>query len=397
MEKKYKTTHPWLSFKLDMHRASPELWMLLGECQSKCEHIAGIPLRPQDNDYLHRVYLAKGVAATTAIEGNTLSEDQVRQRLEGTLTVPPSKEYLQQEVDNVIDGCNLILEEITQRQSAALTAERIKRLNAVVLNKLELENEKAVSGEFRDHPVGVGDYRGAPAEDCDYLVTELCSWLNSMKFQDDQRLVAAFLKAVIAHLYLAWIHPFGDGNGRTARLVEVQILLSSGVPSPAAQLLSNHYNETRSEYYRQLSRASKSGGDIMPFLVYALRGFRDGLRDQIEYIRRLQWRATWINYVHESFAGKKSPTDHRRKHLALALSEQQEPVKLEELTRLSPDQVEAYFGKTLRTVIRDVGELERMNLVIREGRKVRANKRIILAFLPPRAEFPKNGSNDMAA
>lgn len=55
----------------------------------------------------------------------------------------------------------------------------------------------------------------------------------------------AIFKAVVAHLYLAWIHPVGDGNGRTARLVEFQILLSSGVPSPAAHLLSNHYNQTR--------------------------------------------------------------------------------------------------------------------------------------------------------
>jgi Fic family protein len=89
--------------------------------------------------------------------------------------------------------------------------------------------------------------------------------------------VYAILKAVVAHLYLAWIHPFGDGNGRTARLVEFQILLSSGVPSPAAHLLSNHYNQTRSEYYRQLDRASKSGGELAPFIEYGARGFVAGL------------------------------------------------------------------------------------------------------------------------
>jgi hypothetical protein len=76
--------------------------------------------------------------------------------------------------------------------------------------------------------------------------------------------VYAILKAMVAHLYLAWTHPFGDGNGRTARLIEFHILLSAGVPSPAAHLFSNHYNQTRAEYYRQLDRASKSGGH--PFL-----------------------------------------------------------------------------------------------------------------------------------
>ena len=56
------------------------------------------------------------------------------------------------------------------------------------------------------------------------------------------------------------------------------ILVISGVPAPAAHLLSNHYNQTRSEYYRQLGRASQSGGDVLPFITYAVRGFVDGLR-----------------------------------------------------------------------------------------------------------------------
>jgi Fic/DOC family len=40
------------------------------------------------------------------------------------------------------------------------------------------------------------------------------------------------VKAILAHLYIAWIHPFGDGNGRAARLMELRILLEAGVPMP---------------------------------------------------------------------------------------------------------------------------------------------------------------------
>ena len=71
----YETTHPWLTFQLDLRKARPQLWMMLGEAQSKCEHIARVPLRPQIAQELHQVYLVKGVLATTAIEGNTLSEE----------------------------------------------------------------------------------------------------------------------------------------------------------------------------------------------------------------------------------------------------------------------------------------------------------------------------------
>jgi hypothetical protein len=53
------------------------------------------------------------------------------------------------------------------------------------------------------------------------------------------------IAAVVAHVYFEWIHPFGDGNGRTGRLIELKLLLEAGVPQPAAHLLSNHYNATR--------------------------------------------------------------------------------------------------------------------------------------------------------
>ena len=111
-------------------------------------------------------------------------------------------------------------------------------------------------------------------------------WLNGSDFAptEDKRLVYAILKAIIAHLHLSWIHPFGDGNGRVARLLEFQILIGAGVPAASAHLLSNHYNLTRSEYYRQLDRASATGGNVVPFVSYAVRGFLDGLKQQIDVI-----------------------------------------------------------------------------------------------------------------
>ncbi len=359
---------------------------MLGECQSKCEHLAGVPLRPDVDRELHAVYLAKGVAATTAIEGNTLSEEQVRKQIEGTLTVPPSKEYLQQEVQNILDGCNKILGEARQGATLDLAVDRIKELNRIVLDKLELSNDQAVAGAFRNHSVGVMDYRGAPWQDCEYLVDRLCSWLNALEAPGSQKTILAIVKAILAHLYLAWIHPFGDGNGRTARLLEVQILLSSGIPSPAAQLLSNHYNQTRSEYYRQLSRASKSGGDVIPFLLYAVQGFQDGLREQIEHVRKLQWDIAWQNYVHEIFETRTSKADIRRKRLILALSELDREVDIEGLTKvLSGDLAAEYLKGTPKTLSRDLNMLEEMRLLIRTDHAVRPRKEVILAFLPVRA------------
>lgn len=378
----YLKTHPWLTFRLDLKKASPKLWVALGEAQSKCEHLAGIPLKPRYDDEMHRIYLAKGILASAAIEGNTLSEKEVQDRLEGKKELSPSREYLGNEIDNIIEACNEILDDIKDGKEQKLTPGLAKNFNKTILKGLEL-NEGVAPGEYTQHPIGVGRYRGAPPEDCEHLVERFCEWLNGPDFQVQKgyEIIHGLVKAVVAHLYLVWIHPFGDGNGRTARLLEVKFLLEAGVPSVAAHLLSNHYNQTRMEYYRQLDRASGSGRDIIPFIEYAIQGFVDELRAQIKFVKIQQWEISWTNYIHEMLSGK-ATTETRRRKLALAISRHEEPVPKGEIRKLSPELAEEYKGKTTKTISRDLNYLLENNLIVRTTKGFRAKKETILAFLP---------------
>ena len=59
--------------------------------------------------------------------------------------------------------------------------------------------------------------QGAPWEECQYLLDQLCGFLNK-DFKPptkEMNISFAVLQAIVAHLYIAWIHPFGDGDGRT--------------------------------------------------------------------------------------------------------------------------------------------------------------------------------------
>lgn len=380
----FETTHPWLKFAIRLGDMGPDFWLLLGEAGSKCDHLAQVPLRPETAQKLHQLYLAKGAAATTAIEGNTLSEADVLKAVEGTLKVPPSKEYLKQEVENIITACNQISGQLASGRFPQLSPVLIKSYNAQALHYLPPE-ENGVPGEYRLHSVLVGNvYRGAPAEDCPLLIDRLCEWLNGPDFfpRPGMEIVYAIIKAVLAHIYLAWIHPFGDGNGRTARLVEFHLLMSAGMPSPAAHLLSNHYNETRAEYYRQLDFASKSGGDLRPFLLYAVQGLVEGLRKQLHFVWEQQWDVTWRNYVHERFQNKTSSCDTRQRHLALDLGIANDWIAVADITELTPRLAKAYAGKTAKTVQRDLNHLVNEGIIVRDRRKVRARRELIFAFLP---------------
>jgi len=147
-------------------------------------------------------------------------------------------------------------------------------------------------------------------------------------------------------------------------------------------LLSNHYNVTRADYYRRLSETSKNGGDLNGFIFYAVRGLVDQLRKQLRFVKYQQWGLAWESYIHEALGNQRTTTARRQHVLLLALSEKTEPVNKSEIKRLNPKLAEMYAKKTPKTLSRDLNALIKKNLISIEGDALRANKEIILAFLP---------------
>lgn len=383
----YAQSHPWITFSFDLQKLAEIDFVHLGEALSKSDHIAGVPLPPAIAASLHQVYLVKGIHATTQIEGNTLSEDEVRARVEGNLKLPESQEYLGKEVDNILTACNLVIAELAEGRDMRLTTNRIKQFNKMVLDGLELE-EGVVPGEFRTDSVTVGGvYRGAPATDCEFLTDELCAWLDQLTEDAGEiwHRSIGLIRAILAHLYLAWIHPFGDGNGRTARLVEFQLLLEACFPSPACHLLSNYYNRTRTRYYQVLRATSRA--DPYPtwdFVSYALLGFVEELREQLKVVQNHQLGVVWTNFIHSADLGHTTTTTHRRRALILALSSTREWTPISAITRLTPDLAAYYAGKTRKMLTRDINCLVEAGLLVQHEQAVRPYFEQMFSLLPIR-------------
>ncbi len=388
----YLRTHPCINFRFDPRELKPTDWMHLGEATAKLQWIFSAVLQPAIEEKLSFVYLAKGIQATTAIEGNTLEEEEVQKLLEGNLRLPPSRQYLAQEAQNVLDAYNGIVREVREGGARELSTELICRYNSRVLQDLDLE-EGAVPGRIRTENVVVGRYRGAPPEDCRYLLDRLCEWLNGPDFKTDDTdngFFGMMAKAAAAHLYLAFIHPFDDGNGRTARLVELRIMIEADLPLAVCHLLSNHYNRTRAEYYRVLNRASRvEPYGVGEFFSYALAGLVDGLDKQIDWIVLNQQMTAWENYITEQFAGQDTPAGRRRAMLVRDLPPDP-PTPRAGITHVSPRVAEAYAGKGPKTVTRDLNRLLEMGLIRREGRQGYAsNPSLLDAFKPRTASSPQ--------
>ena len=375
--------YPHLAFRTQWEITQP-IMFLLGQCEAFVKAIQHTPLLPQDFSRLMRVALIKGAQATTAIEGNTLSEEEVKQVADGA-KLPPSKEYLAQEVRNIVSALNELQKEVVDDDRVQLIdADLLKRFHMMVGKDLG-EHFAAIPGRFRENQVVVGSYRCPAPEHVEDLVDNLCEWMpREFHFgQGEQAFWKVLLQAMTAHVYIEWIHPFSDGNGRTGRLVEFYVMLRGGNPNIASHILSNHYNQTRTEYYRQLEMASKEKS-LTKFFEYALTGFRDGLELTLQTVQNSQFEITWQKMVYDEFDKVKAsqmPLFRRRRRLALDFPKNR-MVSLEEIPHINTHLAGFYAGVSSRTIVRDMSELMRMELLTKEEGGYRALTERLRMYVP---------------
>ncbi|MCD6308603.1 MAG: Fic family protein [Candidatus Latescibacteria bacterium] len=379
----YEETHPWLTFSINLAKAPARLWTLLGGCNALCGVIDGAPLLPGDALAIEREWTASAVHASFASERSALTVAEVEEIVAGEYNAPPSRRYIVQEYANMAGSFRYIRDRLGTAIRSEITADTVREYNRLVLDRLVLAPD-AAPGKFRttDAPGEGGETPLPPAGDCERLIDSLCDWLNSRTFSPPGDMNAAYgiLKAVLAHLYLAWIAPFGAGNRRTSSLVEFHLLREAGIPAPAAHALSIHYARTEPEYRRIFPRVTSPGGREQVFIRYAVTGMRDVLGELAGHIADLQADALWRHVIVDSFRDRTSPADLRRRDLALLLSELNEPVPLPDLMKTVPAIGLAYASRSYKTLSRDVNDLVKMGICGKKGKGVLAAKDGVRGF-----------------
>jgi Fic family protein len=359
---------------------------MLGQCVAYVKAISNTPIMPAYYEELMRLSLIKGAQATTAIEGNTLTDEEI-EKLNAGEKLPPSKEYQEIEVRNILDAFNdILLETVYQRKEQLVTPELLLRFHKMVGKNLG-DHFNAIPGRFRNSDAIVGTYRCPDYRDVPELIEQYCRWLRGQfKYEEGKQMFSDIIvQAIIAHVYLEWIHPFGDGNGRTGRLVEFYILSRGGNPDIALHILSNHYNLTRPEYYRQLDKASKTK-DLSDFIEYALVGFRDGLQATLEKIQASQLQSTWQKHIYDVFENveiKQKDVFKRRRRLALEVPIDRK-FSFKEIPQLNIKLAHLYSGISPKTLERDLNELLELKLIIFEDGKYFANISVLNRMIAKR-------------
>ena len=308
-------------------------------------------LVPKWEAKLRRQALLHNTHSSTAIEGNKLSLDQVESLARGKDVIATNKD--KQEVLNYLE----VLEKIpTLTEKGKIKVTDILNIHRI-LTKDVMQNVSD-SGAFRDQQVFVGkrvfdgtgfkeevEYMPPKTDEVPGLIKELLDWLNLDKAWG----INPVLLAGIVHYEIARIHPFIDGNGRTARLLATLILYLSGFDHRRIFALDDYYDRDRKAYYAALKTAQVSNGDITQWLEYFTTGVaysvneakeavlkigskkKEGRKEQIPLTSKQMKIVEYIN-IH----GKVSNKDLRELFKISAQAVHKELAKLLELKVIKP-------------------------------------------------------------
>ena len=222
-------------------------------------------LESQTLEQLRREWGFQQVHESAAIEGNELSLNETRMAILQSITITgkPPKHSL--EVQNLHKALQYL--ENLAKSDGALSEKEIREVHSLVLGLGERDAgryrtiEVAITNSPHKPPIGVA----VPGE-----MEKLAGWLQS------QSPIPIPLAAAVTHAWLVHIHPFADGNGRTARAVTNLLLMRAGFPVVIIR------RKDRQRYYETLHAADD--GDIGPLLELVVQRSQDSLH-QIDRIR----------------------------------------------------------------------------------------------------------------
>ena len=198
--------------------------------------------------------------ASTAIEGNPLTLEQVRALEEGRELVA-SDERSQREVLNYFAGLRYI------EKNAKLKTIRHDHLFQLHLLLADEVMDQGSAGAYRTIAVQVGGHFPPPANDVSPLMFELLEWWNG-----PSNSLSPILSSAILHYRFEDIHPFADGNGRTGRALALWDLYRRGFDSNYLFSVDEYYWEDRQAYYEALTQVRNAGEDLTQWLEYSAKG-----------------------------------------------------------------------------------------------------------------------------
>jgi len=218
-------------------------------------------------------------------------------QIEGANTTrKKAKEMLRKEVkpktksEQMIVNNYLTIKHITQNRHEELTPEKLLFVHKLI--SCDTLDNKIEEGEFRNsNDIYVINYTNSEVvhtppnhKEVNELINDLCKFFNT----EDDKFVHPVLKAIIIHFMIGWIHPFTDGNGRTARALFYWYLLKKGYWLTEYLSISRIIQDTKNQYERAFLYTENDDNDLSYFITYNLKVMEKAFEALKHYIQQKQ-------------------------------------------------------------------------------------------------------------
>jgi len=323
------------------------------------------PLIPAWEARFRSEALNRTVHYGTKIEGNELTEEQADQLLKLQF-VNDSKEALRQtgitarerDVQEVINYRNVIT--WTDRQTQLKTTQVFSLDTLNTLHRLTVQgliDDEAV-GHFRKKQVIVQSatsggvvFRPPVAVEVPYLIEDFFIWGKSESAQQ----IHSILRAAITHYQIVYIHPFIEGNGRTARAMATLLLYTLGYDFKRFFSLEQYFDTDVEAYYQALLSVQQTGKQD---LTYWLEYFCYGVALEIDKIQRQVERLSKDLRMKKQL-GKQVALSERQ-IILLELFQQQDQISSYDAQNTLPN-------VSVDTILRDLKDLIEKGVIEKEG------------------------------
>ena len=291
---KYERPESWIRYQ-DSH-----LIRQLTDAKAAVMSLRTVPYQRRWVETLQEIELKREVAGTSRIEGAVFTEGELDAAMEETPAELFTRSQRQARAavatyrwiptipsDRPIDGD--LIKDIHRRIVTGADDDRCEP------GGLRTADQNVVFGLPRHRGVEGGTV-------CEETFADFTRAMQQ-EYQEHDPIV----QAIAAHYHLAAMHPFLDGNGRTARALEALMLQRIGLRETSFIAMSNYYYHEQAQYLSTLAEVRRSGHDLTAFLSFALEGVTQQCQRLLTKIQREIQKELYLNLAQSLYSHLKTP------------------------------------------------------------------------------------------
>jgi Fic family protein len=330
------------------------------EAKAAIQSLTAMPFQRSWAEAFQEVELKREVAGTSRIEGADFTEKELEEALSGDTPV----ERLTRSQRQARSAVTAYLWIAGLDSDRPIDESLIKEVHRRIVTGCD--DDHCPPGELRgsDHNVTFGRPRHRGVEggaDCQVAFKRLCGALNQ-EFRGHDPLI----QALALHYHLGAMHPFHDGNGRTARALEAFVLQRARLKDALFIAMSNYYYDEKPTYLSTLSEVRRNNHDLTPFLKFGLSGIALQCQRLLKEIRNHVARSLFRDVMGKMYARLRSTRKRalaaRQYEVLGKLLDKDQPIEYREFYEV----MEKHY-RTLRiparAYVRDLNHLLRLGAI----------------------------------